>query len=107
MAIDQGRPRVVRLLTGLLVATAVATAGVELLNYWYAPEQGWGLGVRTAWALVRTLGWLILIWHVRRARATAKPLGLILAVTTIFAVGRLIVPQTGRPATPGLIGFGV
>ena len=107
MAIDQGRPRVVRVLTWLLVATAVATVGVELLNFWYAPEHGWGLGVRTTWALLRTLGWLILIWHVRRARATAKPLGLILGVTTIFAVGRLVVPRTGAPPLPGLIGFAV
>jgi hypothetical protein len=92
-------------LTVLLVATAVATAGVELLNFWYAPEHGLGLGVRTGWALVRTLGWLILIWHVRRARAAARPLGLILAITTIFAVGRLVVPPTGRPPLAGLAGF--
>jgi hypothetical protein len=105
MAIDPARPRAVRVLTGLLVATAAATVGVELLNFWYAPEHGWGLGVRTAWALLRTLGWLILIWHVRRARAVAKPLGLILAVTTVFAVGRLVVPQTGAPPAPGLAGF--
>jgi hypothetical protein len=107
MAIDRVRPRAVRALTGLLVATAAATVGVELLNFWYAPEHGWGLAVRTAWALLRTLGWLILIWHVRRARAAAKPLGLILAVTTIFAVGRLVVPQAGAPPLPGLIGFGL
>jgi hypothetical protein len=50
---------------------------------------------------------LILIWHVRRARAAAKPLGLILAVTTLFAVGRLVVPREGLPALPGLAGFGV
>ena len=107
MAIDQGRPSAVRLLTGLLVATAVATVGVELLNFWYAPEHGWGFGVRTAWASLRTLGWLILIWQVRRARASARPLGLILAVTTIFAVGRLVVPDSGAPPAAGLIGFGV
>jgi hypothetical protein len=107
MAIDQSRPRAVRVLTGMLVATAAATGGVELLNFWYAPEHGWGLAVRTAWALLRTVGWLILIWHVRRARAAAKPIGLILAVTTIFAVGRLVVPRTGTPPLPGLIGFAV
>ena len=95
------------MLTWLLVATAAATAGVELLNFWYAPEQGFGLAVRTGWALLRTLGWLILIWHVRRSRAVSRPLGLILAVTTIFAVGRLIVPRDGVPPLTGLVGFGV
>ena len=107
MSTDPGRPRAVRALTALLVATAAATAGVELLNFWYAPEHGYGLAVRTAWALLRTLGWLIQIWHVRRGRAGARPLGLILAVTTIFAVGRLIVPQAGSPPAAGLIGFAV
>src|SRR5690242_18601528 len=97
---DYGRPRVVGVLTFLLVATAAATAVVELLNYWYAPEHGFGLAVRTGWALLRTVGWLILIWHVRRGRAAARPLGLILAVTTIFAVGRLVVPRSGTPPLP-------
>ncbi|WP_305785064.1 hypothetical protein [Symbioplanes lichenis] len=104
---DYGRPRVVRVLTFLLVATAAATAVVELLNYWYAPEHGFGLAVRTGWALLRTVGWLVLIWHVRRGRAAARPLGLILAVTTIFAVGRLVVPRSGTPPTPGVLGFAV
>ena len=105
-AIPDIRPPAVRVLTWLLVATAAATAGVELLNYRYAPEQGFGLAVRTGWALLRTLGWLILIWHVRRSRAVSRPLGLILAVTTIFAVGRLIVPRDGVPPLAGLVGFG-
>lgn len=104
---EQARPGAVRALTWLLVATAAATVAVEVINYRYAPEQGLGLGVRTGWALLRTVGWLILIWHVRAGRSGARPLGLILAVTTIFAVGRLIVPQSGRPATAGVIGFGV
>jgi hypothetical protein len=104
---DEVRPRAVRALTWLLVATAAATAGVELLNFWYAPEHGFGLAVRTGWALLRTLGWLILIWHVRRARAGARPLGLILAVTTVFAVGRLVVPQAGAPPLAGVVGFAV
>lgn len=96
-----------RVLTLLLAATAAATAGVELLNFIYAPDHGYGLAVRTGWALLRTLGWLILIWHVRRGRAGARPIGLILAVTTVFAVGRLVVPRTGLPPLPGLIGFAV
>jgi len=101
------RPPAVRALTWLLVATAAATAGVELLNFWYAPEHGFGLAVRTGWALLRTLGWLILIWHVRRSRAVSRPLGLILAVTTVFAVGRLVVPREGTPPLAGLLGFGL
>ena len=99
------RPPAVRALTWLLVATAAATAGVEILNFWYAPEHGFGLAVRTGWALLRTLGWLILIWHVRRSRAVSRPLGLILAITTVFAVGRLVVPREGAPPLPGLAGF--
>jgi hypothetical protein len=99
------RPRAVRALPGLLVATAAVTVLVEVLNYRYAPESGLGLGVRTGWAMLRTLGWLILIWHVRRGRAAARPLGLILAVTTIFAVGRLVVPRSGTPPLPGVAGF--
>jgi hypothetical protein len=105
VTIVEGRPVAVRGLTALLVATAAATVVVEVLNYRYAPEHGLGLGVRTGWAMLRTLGWLILVWHVRRGRAAARPLGLILAVTTIFAVGRLIVPRSGTPPLPGLIGF--
>lgn len=100
-------PRPVRSLTALLIATAAATVVVEVLNFWYAPDQGVGFAVRTAWALARTLGWLILISQVRRARSTAKPLSLILTITTLFAVGRLVVPSSGRPPVPGLIGFGV
>ncbi len=105
--VEERAPAAVRALTALLVATATATVVVEVLNYRYAPEQGLGLGVRTGWAMLRTLGWLILIWHVRRGRAAARPLGLILAVTTIFAVGRLVVPRSGTPPLPGLAGFAV
>jgi hypothetical protein len=97
----------VRALTWLLAATAAATVVVELLNFWYAPEPGAGLWVRTGWALLRTLGFLILIRQVRLGRAGARPFGLILAVTTLFAVGRLVVPQSGPPVLAGVIGFGV
>jgi hypothetical protein len=95
----------VRALVVLLVVTAAATVAVEVLNWWYADEQGFGLAVRTGWAMLRALGFLILIWHVRRGRAGAKPFGLILAVTTVFAVGRLVVPRDGMPALPGIVGF--
>lgn len=98
-------PRAVRALTFLLVATAVATAAVEAVNWWYGPEHGFGLAVRTGWALLRTVGWLVLLWHVRRGRAASRPLGLILAVTTVFAVGRLLVPDEGLPPVPGAVGF--
>ena len=96
-----------RALTWLLAATAAATVLVELLNWAYAPEGGYGLAVRTSWALLRSLGFLLLIWHVRAGRAGARPFGLILAVTTVFAVGRLVVPHSGEPALPGLVGFAV
>ncbi|HEY0698919.1 MAG TPA: hypothetical protein VGD43_14050, partial [Micromonospora sp.] len=101
------RPPAVRVLTGLLVVTAVACVVVEVLIWWYAPEQGFGLAVRTGWALLRSLGFLILIRHVRRGRVGARPFGLILALTTIFAVGRLVVPRAGVPPLPGVVGFAV
>ncbi|MEO3743829.1 hypothetical protein [Plantactinospora sp. B5E13] len=101
------RPSAVWALTWLLVATAAATVVVDVLNWWYAPERGFGLAVRSGWALLRTLGFLILIRHVRRGRAGARPFGLILAVTTIFAVGRLVVPRAGVPPLPGLLGFAI
>ncbi|MFC5923595.1 hypothetical protein [Micromonospora vulcania] len=99
------RPSAVRVLTILLATTAAATVVVEVLNWWYAPEQGFGLAVRTGWAMLRSFGFLLLIGHVRRGRTVARPFGLILAVTTIFAVGRLIVPRQGVPPLPGLLGF--
>jgi hypothetical protein len=99
------RPPAVRALVVLLASTAAATVAVEALNWWYTDEQGFGLAVRTGWAMLRALGFLILIWHVRRGRAGAKPFGLILAVTTVFAVGRLLVPRDGLPALPGVAGF--
>ncbi|GAA4567135.1 hypothetical protein GCM10023176_18680 [Micromonospora coerulea] len=101
------RPSAVRALTTLLAVTAAATVVVELLNYWYAPEQEFGLAVRTGWAMLRSLGFLVLIGHVNRGRTVARPFGLILAVTTIFAVGRLVVPRAGVPPLPGLLGFGL
>lgn len=99
------RPSVVRALTVLLYATAVATVAVDLLNWWYAPEQGFGLAVRTGWALLRAFGFVLLVGHVRSGRTLARPLGLILVVTTVFAVGRLVVPRQGVPPLPGIAGF--
>jgi hypothetical protein len=100
-------PGQVAALATLLAFTSVATVAVELINWWYAEDGGFGLAVRTGWALLRALGFLILIWHLRRGRAAARPFGLILAVTTIFAVARLVVPRQGFPAAPGIIGFAV
>ncbi|WP_346536532.1 hypothetical protein [Micromonospora sp. DPT] len=99
------RPSAVRALTTLLAVTAAATVVVELLNWWYAPEQEFGLAVRTGWAMLRSLAFLVLIGHVNRGRTVARPFGLILAVTTVFAVGRLVVPRQGVPPLPGLLGF--
>ncbi|MFR9776929.1 hypothetical protein ACL02O_12815 [Micromonospora sp. MS34] len=103
--VEVRRPSAVRALTTLLAVTAAATVVVELLNYWYAPAQEFGLAVRTGWAMLRSLGFLVLVGHVNRGRAVAKPFGLILAVTTVFAIGRLVVPRAGVPPLPGLLGF--
>lgn len=99
------RPSAVRTLIVLLQVTAAATVAVEVLNFWYAPEQGFPLAVRTSWALLRSIGFLVLVWHVRRGRVSARPLGLILVITTIFAIGRLVVPREGLPPAPGVAGF--
>ncbi|MFC0004609.1 hypothetical protein [Micromonospora siamensis] len=103
--VEVRRPSAVRALTFLLATTAAATVVVELLNWWYAPEQEFGLAVRTGWAMLRSLAFLVLIGHVNSGRVAAKPFGLILAVTTVFAVGRLVVPRQGVPPLPGLLGF--
>jgi hypothetical protein len=105
--VEVRRPSAVRALTTLLAVTAGAVIVVELLNWWYAPEQEFGLAVRTCWAMLRSLGFLVLIGHVKRGRVAAKPFGLILSITTVFAVGRLVVPRSGVPPLPGVLGFGL
>lgn len=95
------------MLAALLVLTALVTAAVEWLNWYYAEDGGYGLFVRTGWALLRALGFLVLIWHVWAGRPGAAPFGLILCMTTIFSVARLVVPKRGYPPLPGVIGFGV
>jgi hypothetical protein len=99
------RPLAIRALSWLLALTAVATIAVELLIWWYAESGDFGLAVRTGWAVLRSLGFLLLIRQVRLGRASARPFGLILCVTTLFAVARLVVPKQGLPAAPGLLGF--
>jgi hypothetical protein len=105
--IAENRPAAVRVLAVLLAVTAVATAAVEWLNWYHAEGAGYPLFVRTGWALLRSLLFLVLMCHVWRGRAGAAPFGLILAVTTVFAVARLVVPKQGHPPLPGIAGFGV
>ncbi len=94
-------------LTILLLVTALATAGVEALNWWLAEDAGFALFVRTTWALLRSLGFVILIWHVRRDKPGAWPFALVLAISTVFALARLIIPRDGRPHPAGIIGFAI
>jgi hypothetical protein len=103
--VQELRPRAVRVLAWLLALTAAATVVVEMLIWWYAQNGDFGLFVRTGWALLRSLAFLLLIRQVLNGRAGARPFGLILAVTTLFAVARLVLPKEGLPAAPGIVGF--
>lgn len=80
---------------------------VDLINLEYAPEGGFALTVRTIWALLRAIGFLVLMRTVRLGRLVARPFGLILCATTIFAVARLAVPRAGTlvPPWPVIAGF--
>jgi len=91
----------------MLGVTALATIAVELLNWAITDDGGWALLVRTTWALLRSLAFLVLIWQVGRGRASAPPLALILCVTTLFALARLIVPKQGMPDPRGVAGFAI
>jgi hypothetical protein len=79
----------------LIAVTAVAVLAVEVLNFIISDESGFGMAVRTVWALLRVIGILALMRAVRFGRAVSRPFGLILAVTTVFAVARLVAPRTG------------
>lgn len=68
---------------------------VETVNLLVADEPGYALLARSVWAGLRVLGLLVLLRLVRLGRTGARPLGLILAVTTVFAVARLAQPRTG------------
>jgi hypothetical protein len=98
-----------RRLRALIALTAAATVVVEILNLGTVAEPGFGLAVRTVWALLRGLGFLFLMRAVRYGRLGSRPFGLILAVTTVFAVSRLLIPRAGRllPPLPVLVGFAV
>jgi len=98
-------PGKVRLLIALLLLTAVSTAAAEVLNWWFTRDADYGLFVRTTWALIRCLAFLVVIWQVRRGRASAPPFTLILAITTLFALGRLLVPKHGTPSVLGIAIF--
>ncbi len=102
------QPAAVRRLRALILLTAAATVLVDLVNLEYAREAGFALAVRTVWALLRALGFLFLMRTVRYGRLVSRPFGLILAATTVFAVGRLVVPREGGllPDWPVLAGFG-
>jgi hypothetical protein len=83
----------VQRLRRLILVTAGATVLVDLINLEYAAEAGFGLVVRTVWALLRAIGFLFLMREVRFGRGAARPLGLILAATTVFASARLVQPR--------------
>ncbi|WP_426511139.1 hypothetical protein ACPPVO_11195 [Dactylosporangium sp. McL0621] len=96
-----------RRLRRLLLLTAVATIAIDVINLRYSAEAGFGLGVRTFWATLRAIGFLFLMREVRFGRLTARPLGLILAVTTVFASARLVQPKEGAllPRLPVVLGL--
>jgi hypothetical protein len=93
----------------LILLTAMATVVVDLVNLGYAEEAGFGLAVRTLWAALRALGFLFLMRGVRYGRLGARPFGLILAATTVFASARLVQPRDHGflPPWPVLLGVAV
>ncbi len=98
-----------RRLRRLIALTAVAVVVVEAINLLSVDEPGFSMLVRTMWALLRVLGFLVLMRTVRYGRAVARPFGLILAITTVFAVARLAEPRQGGfiPQPAVIIGFAV
>jgi hypothetical protein len=98
-----------RRLRRLIAVTAVAVVVVEALNLLTVDEAGFALVVRTLWALLRVVGFLVLMRAVRYGRSAARPFGLILAVTTVFAVARLTTPRQGAlvPQPAVLVGLAV
>lgn len=106
-SIAEPMPRAVRVLRRLLGLTALTTVTVELLNWSVSQEAGWALFARTAWAVIRCVAFLVLIWQVRLGRASAAPFALVLCVTTLFALARLVIPRHGLPDWRGVAGFGI
>lgn len=91
----------------LIVITALTVIVVESLNVLSVDEPGFSLFVRSAWAALRVIGFLVLMRAVRFGRAAARPFGLILSVTTVFAVARLTEPRAGTlvPSYAVIVGF--
>ena len=95
-------PAVTRL-RRLILVTACVAVGVEAMNLALVEEPGYPFAVRTGWTLLRVVGFLFLMREVRFGRAAARPFGLILAVTTAFAVVRLTQPKEGSLVPPGAV----
>jgi hypothetical protein len=91
----------------LIAVTAVTMAVVEVVSLATLDEPGFGIAVRTGWALLRVLGWLALMRAVRFGRGVSRPFGVVLAVTSVFAVARLVEPRSGAllPEPPVLAGL--
>jgi hypothetical protein len=98
-----------RILRVTIWVTAATVVVVEAVNLVSADEPGFSLLVRSTWALLRVVGFLFLARAVRYGRQAAKPFGLVLAVTTVFAVARLAEPRQGSflPPAPVVAGFAV
>ena len=96
-----------RVLRAVIIAVAVTAVLVEAVNLLSTDEPGFSLLVRSTWALLRVIGFLFLARAVRYGRQAAKPFGLVLAVTTVFAVARLAEPRQGTlmPPTAVVAGF--
>lgn len=96
-------------LRALIGVTVAAVVAVEVAVLVTADEPGFALAVRTGWAALRVIGFLVLMRAVRLGRAAARPFGLILAITTVFAVARLAQPRTGGllPDLSVLLGLGL
>jgi hypothetical protein len=95
-----------RRLRTLIVITALTVIVVESLNILSVDEPGFSLFIRSMWAALRVIGFLFLMRAVRFGRAAAKPFGLILAVTTVFAVARLAEPREGTLVPPFAVVIG-
>jgi hypothetical protein len=91
----------------LIAVTALAVVAVEAINFTTTEAPGYALFIRTFWALVRVIGFLVLMRAVRFGRVGARAFGLILSVTTVFAVARLVEPRSGSllPRPLIVIGF--
>jgi hypothetical protein len=98
-----------RVLRAVIWITATTVVVVESVNLLSVDEPGFSLLVRSTWALLRVVGFLFLARAVRFGRQGAKPFGLVLSVTTVFAVARLAEPRQGRllPPVPVMVGFAV